>query len=153
MLMVDNSKSEQGFRDRPDVVQELHESRRRRMLKPLLLDQQFLAGLGNIYVDEVLHRARLHPLRRSDTVGRARAAALHRAVRAVLQAAIEHQGSSFDAFYRTPEGQPGSYQHQFRVYGRDGKPCPRCGRTIRKSVVGQRGTHTCPRCQPRPRPI
>ena len=65
--------------------------------------------------------------------------------------AIEREGSSFDAFYRTPEGQPGSYQHQFRVYGRDGKPCLTCGRTLRKLVVAQRGTHLCTRCQPAPR--
>ncbi|QDU69461.1 bifunctional DNA-formamidopyrimidine glycosylase/DNA-(apurinic or apyrimidinic site) lyase [Engelhardtia mirabilis] len=125
--------------------------RRRRMLKPLLLDQSFLAGLGNIYVDEALHRSGLHPLRRSDRVPRAKAAQLHGEIRATLAEAIEREGSSFDAFYRTPEGQPGSYQHQFLVYGRDGLPCRTCGRTIEKIVVGQRGTHLCRRCQPVPR--
>lgn len=124
---------------------------RRRALKPLLLDQSFLAGLGNIYVDEALHRARLHPLQRSDRVSAAKASALHGAIRAVLEAAIEREGSSFDAFYRTPEGRPGSYQHQFQVYGRDGRPCLRCGATVVKIVVGQRGTHLCPRCQRAPR--
>jgi formamidopyrimidine-DNA glycosylase len=124
---------------------------RRRMLKPLLLDQTFLAGLGNIYVDEALHTARLHPERSSDRVGRAKAEGLATAIRATLAAAIEREGSSFDTFYRTPEGQPGSYQHQFRVYGRTGKPCPECGRRITRIVVGQRGTHVCTRCQPRPR--
>jgi len=124
---------------------------RRRLLKPLLLDQAFVAGLGNIYVDEALFRARLHPLRRSDALGRPAVAALHAEIRATLREAIEREGSSFDAFYRTPEGKPGSYQHQFQVYGRDGEPCRRCGRTIGKIVVGQRGTHLCRRCQPAPR--
>ncbi len=125
---------------------------RRRVLKPLLLDQTFLAGLGNIYVDEALHVAGLHPLRRSDRVTRAKAALLHDVIRNVLTEAIEREGSSFDTFYRTPEGNPGSYQHQFQVYGRDGKPCRRCERPIQKIVVGQRGTHLCTRCQPVPRP-
>lgn len=125
---------------------------RRRMLKPLLLDQTFVAGLGNIYVDESLFEAGLHPLRRSDRLGRAAVARLHAAIRAILLEAIEREGSSFDAFYRTPEGRPGAYQHQFRVYGRDGEPCRRCARRIAKIVVGQRGTHLCTRCQPTPRP-
>jgi formamidopyrimidine-DNA glycosylase len=124
---------------------------RRRILKPLLLDQEFIAGLGNIYVDEALHRAGLHPLRRSDRVPPAKVRELHAAIRDVLEEAIRREGSSFDAFYRTPEGNPGSYQHQFQVYGRDGKPCRRCGRTIRRLVIGQRGTHVCTRCQPAPR--
>jgi len=124
---------------------------RRRMLKPLLLDQTFLAGLGNIYVDESLHRARLHPSRRSDSVPAAAAERLWAEIRAVLSEAIEREGSSFDTFYRTPAGRPGSYQASFRVYGRDGDACRACGATIRKLVVGQRGTHVCPRCQRAPR--
>lgn len=124
---------------------------RRRALKPLLLDQSFVAGLGNIYVDESLHRSGLHPLAKSERVKSAQAVALHHEIRAVLEEAIEREGSSFDVFYRTPEGNPGSYQDQFRVYGRDGKPCRKCGTTIARMVVGQRGTHVCPRCQPRPR--
>ncbi len=124
---------------------------RKRLLKPLLLDQTFLAGLGNIYVDEALHRARLHPQRRSDRVDAAAVNRLHAAIQAVLEAAIELEGSSFDTFYRTPEGQPGAYQHQFQVYGRDGQPCHTCGSIIAKMVVGQRGTHLCRRCQRAPR--
>ena len=123
--------------------------RRRRMLKPLLLDQCFLAGLGNIYVDEALHRARLHPLRSAHTLSARSSDRLHACIRAILLAAIEREGSSFDAFYRTPEGSPGRYQDQFQVYGRAGKPCRACGRTIRKIVVAQRGTHVCTRCQRR----
>lgn len=126
---------------------------RSRALKPLLLDQSFLAGLGNIYVDEALFRARLHPLRRADSLRAPQAKALHGQIRLVLQEAIEREGSSFDTFYRTPEGQPGSYQHQFQVYGRDGKPCRVCGATLRKLVVGQRGTHICGRCQRAPRDL
>ena len=124
---------------------------RRRQLKPLLLDQAFLAGLGNIYVDEALHAARLHPLKLSDRVNREAAARLHAAIQRTLARAIEREGSSFDTFYRTPEGQPGQYQEEFRVYGRDGQPCPVCRARIRRLVVGQRGTHVCPRCQPAPR--
>jgi formamidopyrimidine-DNA glycosylase len=124
---------------------------RRRMLKPLLLDQTFLAGLGNIYVDESLHLSRLHPLRPSDSLRPADAHRLHAAIRATLEEAIRREGSSFDTFYRTPEGQPGSYQDQFRVYGRAGAPCPTCGAPVRRIVVGQRGTHLCRRCQRAPR--
>jgi len=124
---------------------------RRRLLKPLLLDQTFLAGLGNIYVDESLHRAGLHPLARSERVSADGAERLQGAIRAVLAEAIEREGSSFDVFYRTPEGKPGSFQDRFRVYARTGEPCPACGTAIRYLVVGQRGTHLCPRCQPRPR--
>jgi formamidopyrimidine-DNA glycosylase len=123
---------------------------RRRLLKPLLLDQTFLAGLGNIYADESLHRAGLHPLTRSERVAPAAAARLCESIRSVLIAAIVREGSSFDAFYRTPEGRPGSYQDEFRVYGRTGEPCHVCETPIRYLVVGQRGTHLCPRCQKRP---
>ncbi|QDV05719.1 Formamidopyrimidine-DNA glycosylase [Planctomycetes bacterium Poly30] len=124
---------------------------RKRVLKPLLLDQTFLAGLGNIYVDESLFQAGLHPERSAHQVPKDRARALHGAIQSTLRQAIEREGSSFDAFYRTPEGQPGSYQHLFRVYGREGKPCPTCGRPIKRLVVAQRGTHICTRCQPAPR--
>lgn len=126
--------------------------RKRSALKPLLLDQTFVAGLGNIYVDESLHRAGLHPRRRADRIPRARAAELREAIRAVLTLAIEREGSSFDSFYRTPDGRPGEFQSLFRVYGREGEPCLTCGRAVRRIVVGQRGTHFCAKCQPAPRP-
>jgi formamidopyrimidine-DNA glycosylase len=125
---------------------------RRRRLKPLLLDQSFVAGLGNIYADEVLHESGLHPLRSSHSVPPAAAERLHRAILDTLRAAIAREGSSFDAFYRTPEGNPGGYQDEFRVYGRGGEPCRTCGTPITRLVLAQRGTHVCPRCQPRPRP-
>lgn len=124
---------------------------RRRALKPLLLDQSFVAGLGNIYVDESLFTARLHPLRSSHTVKPAQADALAAAIRDVLGRAVDAEGASFDTFYRTIEGQPGAYQDEFLVYGRDGKPCRRCGATIAKMLVAQRGTHLCRRCQRAPR--
>jgi formamidopyrimidine-DNA glycosylase len=122
---------------------------RKRALKPLLLDQTFLAGLGNIYVDESLHRAGLHPLARSERLKAADCGRLVAEIRRVLSDAIVREGSSFDAFYRTPEGNPGSYQDEFQVYGRGGEACRTCGTEIRRIVVGQRGTHFCPKCQPR----
>jgi len=125
--------------------------KRNRQLKALLLDQSFVAGLGNIYVDEALFTARLHPLRSARTLRRDAAFRLHAAIRGILERAVEHEGSTFDRFYRTPEGKPGSYQHKFRVYGRAGKPCRRCGAPIRRIVVAARGTHVCGRCQRAPR--
>ncbi len=125
---------------------------KRARLKPLLLDQSFLAGLGNIYVDEALHRARLHPLLASQRLRPEQVERLHGAIQSVLRAAIERDGSSFDTFYRTPTGEPGAYQEEFQVYGRTGKACQTCAAPIRRIVVGQRGTHFCPRCQRPPRP-
>jgi formamidopyrimidine-DNA glycosylase len=122
---------------------------RRRRIKPLLLDQQFLAGMGNIYTDECLHRSGIHPLARSDRIDGERVKRLHQAIRATLRAAIAREGSSFDTFYRTPEGKAGSYQDRFRVYGRAGEPCGSCGKPIRRVLVGQRGTHFCGKCQKR----
>jgi formamidopyrimidine-DNA glycosylase len=116
--------------------------KRHRQLKPLLLDQRFLAGLGNIYTDEALHAARLHPQATSDSVRRAQAERLHDAIRATLNEGIRHNGASIDWVYRG-----GEFQNYFRVYDRDGKPCPVCGTRIERLVVGQRGTHVCPKCQ------
>lgn len=115
---------------------------RRRLLKPLLLDQTFIAGLGNIYADEALHRARLHPLRRGDSLSPAEAKRLWRGIRDALQSGIRHNGASLDWVYRG-----GSFQNHFRAYQRTGEPCPRCGTPIRRIQVGQRSTHFCPECQ------
>jgi formamidopyrimidine-DNA glycosylase len=115
---------------------------RRRQLKPLLLDQSFLAGMGNIYVDESLHRARLHPLRRSDTLTQAEIERLWESIRTSLRDGIRHNGASIDWVYRG-----GDYQNHFRVYKRDGQPCEACGMPIQRMVVGQRGTYICPGCQ------
>jgi formamidopyrimidine-DNA glycosylase len=119
---------------------------RRRLLKPLLLDQTFLAGIGNISADESLYRARLHPLRRSDTLRRGEAARLWRGIRAALRKGIASNGASIDGAYRG-----GEFQHQVRAYGREGEPCRTCGTKIRRIVVGQRSTYFCPRCQRKPR--
>ena len=122
----------------------LHSSlqKRHRQLKPLLLDQKFLAGLGNIYTDEALHMAKLHPLATSDSVSQKQAKVLHEAIRKVLKEGIRRNGASIDWVYRG-----GEYQNYFRVYDREGEPCIVCGTSIQKMVVGQRGTHICPKCQ------
>ncbi len=111
-------------------------------LKPLLLDQTFIAGIGNIYADEALWRARLHPLRRAASLKPDEVATLYRGIRQALSDGLRHEGAAIDWVY--PEG---NYQDHFRVYGRTGEPCRRCGSAIRRIVVGQRGTHFCPRCQ------
>ena len=113
-----------------------------RQLKPLLLDQTFLAGLGNIYTDEALHTAKLHPRALSDSITAGQAKKLHQAIQAILQEGIRRNGASIDWVYRG-----GDFQNHFRVYGRDGEPCPVCGAVIEKIIVGQRGTHICPNCQ------
>ena len=115
---------------------------RKRQLKPLLLDQTFLAGLGNIYTDEALHMAKLHPVAASDSVTAQQAEALHEAIRKVLKAGIRRNGASIDWAYRG-----GQFQNYFRVYDREGTACPVCGTEIQKLIVGQRATHVCPNCQ------
>ncbi|MGB8252792.1 MAG: bifunctional DNA-formamidopyrimidine glycosylase/DNA-(apurinic or apyrimidinic site) lyase [Anaerolineaceae bacterium] len=115
---------------------------RKRLLKPLLLDQTFLAGLGNIYTDEVLHLAKLHPLRRSDSLTEGDAQRLLAAIRSILTEGIARNGASIDWVYRG-----GEFQNHFRVYGREGQPCPECGTPITRLVIGQRGTHVCETCQ------
>ncbi len=120
-------------------------SARKRLLKPLLLDQTFLAGLGNIYTDEALHLARLHPLRLASSLDVDESAALLEAIRAVLGEGIRRNGASIDWVYRG-----GDFQNAFRAYGRVGQPCPQCEELIQRLVVGQRGTHICPNCQTPP---
>jgi formamidopyrimidine-DNA glycosylase len=121
-------------------------AQRKALIKPLLLNQSFLAGLGNIYVDEALHAARIHPLRRANTLSKSEANRLQAAIREVLAAAIEGRGTTFSS-YRDYEGRAGGFQRRLRVFGRTGEACPRCGTAIIKLVVGGRGTHVCPRCQ------
>jgi formamidopyrimidine-DNA glycosylase len=117
-------------------------------LKPLLLNQAFVAGLGNIYVDEVLFRAKLHPLQIASRVSAPRAQALHEWIQRVLQESIAAGGSSISD-YVDGEGRKGSFQDLHRVYGREGKPCPDCGAAVIRTVVAQRGTHYCASCQKR----
>lgn len=116
---------------------------RHRQLKPLLLDQSFVAGLGNIYTDEALHRAGLHPNRSSESLSMPEVKDLWKAIRKTLQEGIRRNGASIDWVYRG-----GDFQNHFRVYGREGQACPTCGTAIERLVVGQRGTHICPNCQP-----
>lgn len=111
-------------------------------IKPLLLDQKFIAGVGNIYADESLYRAKLHPHRPANTLTQPEIELLHKTVLAVLQEGIYANGASFDWVYPG-----GHFQDNFRVYGQAGKPCPNCGHPIQRIVVGQRSTHFCPSCQ------
>jgi formamidopyrimidine-DNA glycosylase len=124
--------------------------RRNAPVKAVLLDQRVVAGLGNIYADEALWAARIHPELPASRLRRPDVARLHAAIRAALTAGIEAQGASIRD-YRMPDGGHGSAQERFAAYGRTGEPCPRCGTPIRRLVVGQRGTHICPHCQRVPR--
>ena len=121
-------------------------AKRRAPIKAVLLDQRTLAGLGNIYVDEALWRARIHPLRPAETIDRTELRRLHRAIRAALEAGIARQGSTLRD-YALPDGGSGSMQNEFKVYGRGDEPCDRCGTPIAKTRVGGRGTWFCPTCQ------
>ncbi len=124
---------------------ELLRSHRKR-LKPLLADQRLLAGLGNIYIDEALWEAKIHPLRLGHTLSMEETERLHAAIRGVLSRAIENLGTTLRD-YRTPLGVAGGNQETLVVYGRQGQPCPRCGTPIRREVIGGRGTWYCPSCQ------
>jgi formamidopyrimidine-DNA glycosylase len=115
-------------------------------VKAALLDQRGIAGLGNIYVDEICHRAGVRPTRRCSRLTRAERARLHAAVTAVLLAAIRNRGSTIDD-YRDLWNAQGSHQEELRVYGRSGLPCPGCGTVLRRTVVAGRGTTYCPQCQ------
>jgi formamidopyrimidine-DNA glycosylase len=115
-------------------------------IKPLLMNQRAVSGLGNIYVDEALHRAGIHPLAGVPRLGTVRLKRLHTAITDVLEEALAAGGSTISD-YVNPDGWPGEFQIAHRVYGREGEPCVACGSPVRRIVVGQRGTHFCPRCQ------
>jgi len=123
---------------------------RRGPIKPFLLDQRNVAGVGNIYADEALFRAGVHPLRPAGALTPKQYGMLRDAVIEVLLAGIDARGASIDD-YRDPDGVRGSFQDRFLVHRREGKPCPVCGHQVRKLVVAGRGTYVCERCQPRPR--
>lgn len=125
--------------------EEFHQrlTRLRRQIKPLLLDQSFLAGVGNIYSDEALHIAGIHPLTPSNQISAEGADRLLQAIREVLEEGIRRNGASIDWAYRG-----GEFQNHFRVYQRTGKPCPVCGTPVERRSIGQRSTHFCPHCQP-----
>ncbi len=121
--------------------------RRRAPVKAALLDQRAAAGMGNIYADEALWRARIHPLRAAGDLEPEEIKRLHKSVREALKAGIARQGTTLRD-YRTPGGEPGRMQTALRVYGREGEPCYRCGAQIGKTRAGGRGTWYCPDCQP-----
>jgi len=125
---------------------------RRARVKAMLLDQRILRGVGNIYADEALFRARLHPARIGETLTRKQLLALRDSVRQVLSDAIRFRGSSISD-YVDSEGNHGTFQLRHRVYQRTGKPCSRCKAIIRRTIVAGRSSHFCPRCQPAPRAV
>jgi formamidopyrimidine-DNA glycosylase len=120
-----------------------------RMIKPALLDQTFIAGIGNIYADESLFRARIHPRRLTDSLSKKKIEDLHFHLQYILRKAIRLMGTSVDTFAGL-NGDPGRFQKYLLVYGREGEPCPRCGGPIRREKIGSRSSHFCPRCQRRP---
>jgi formamidopyrimidine-DNA glycosylase len=119
---------------------------RRARIKPLLLDQSFVAGIGNLYADEALWEARIHPLRSADSLSRDEVRRLAAAIQQVLSQGIERRGTSFSN-YRDADDTPGDNQEFLRVYGRESEPCPRCGTPIGRLLIGGRSSHFCPRCQ------
>lgn len=123
---------------------------RRARIKSLLLDQSFLRGVGNIYADESLWRAKIHPARLGAALSKRQVATLHRVLREVLEKAIVLRGSSISDFLDA-EGQPGEYQRHHRAYGREGEGCYRCGELIRRAIVAGRSSYFCPKCQSSPR--
>jgi formamidopyrimidine-DNA glycosylase len=132
-----------GFRAR-DLEAKL--ARRAAPVKAAILDQRTVAGVGNIYADEALWRARVHPLREARSLDSDEVASLHKAIRDVLKRGIERQGATLRD-YALPDGGEGGMQYEFKVYGRAGEPCERCGTPIERIVVGGRGTWYCPQCQ------
>lgn len=118
----------------------------RRMIKPALLDQRFLAGIGNIYADEALFRAGIHPRQRTCEISIRKLNRLYAAMREILITAIDNMGTTVDT-YAGINGEFGGFQSYLRVYGREGQACFRCGRAIRREVIGSRSAHFCPRCQ------
>ena len=120
---------------------------RKRAIKSLLIEQAFIAGVGNIYADEALFRAGIHPATPVNKMTDADSERLHQTIRDALRAAIKHEGASIN-WYRKPDGDKGQSQNHFYVYGRANLPCRTCGSAINKIRVAQRGTHFCPACQP-----
>lgn len=130
----------------PDVLAK-QLSGRTASIKSLLLNQSVVAGIGNIYADEALFRAGIHPLRPGNQLTEADVERLHRALQWVLQRGIELKGSSLQNYVRLA-GMQGNFQEEHQVFRKDGAPCPRCGQPIQRMVVAQRGTHFCANCQP-----
>jgi formamidopyrimidine-DNA glycosylase len=119
---------------------------RKAPIKPVLLDQSVIAGIGNMYADEALFEARIHPLRPTGSLSKDEIDRLHSAIRRVLSSAISHKGASVRSYFR-PDGNPGTAHFEFRVAHGTGKHCPTCGTPIERIVVRNRGTYFCPKCQ------
>ena len=126
-------------------------TRRRTGVKRALLDQSLISGVGNIYADEALWRARLHWARPTETLNRGEVSRLLEAVRDVLTEALKAGGTSFDSLYVNVNGESGYFDRSLQVYGREGEPCTRCATPIRRDSFMNRSAYSCPRCQPRPR--
>jgi formamidopyrimidine-DNA glycosylase len=120
--------------------------RSRRQVKAGLLDQSFIVGIGNIYADESLWAARIHPLRITSSLSRRKLIELHGHIKRLLRKSIRNMGTSVDS-YAGVDGQPGGYQKYLLAYGREGEPCERCGARIKRQKIGSRSAHFCPRCQ------
>ncbi|HEY0719399.1 MAG TPA: bifunctional DNA-formamidopyrimidine glycosylase/DNA-(apurinic or apyrimidinic site) lyase [Streptosporangiaceae bacterium] len=143
----------------PDPLEEVFDDaafaaalrRRRTGIKRALLDQSLISGVGNIYADEALWRARLHYARATDTLTRPEITRLLAAIREVMRTALAAGGTSFDRLYVNVNGESGYFDRSLAVYGREDQPCPRCGTPVRRDPFMNRSSYTCPRCQPRPR--
>jgi formamidopyrimidine-DNA glycosylase len=135
--------------DEADLIARVR--RRRTGIKRALLDQGLVSGIGNIYADEALWRARLHYARPTETLTRPALTTLLAATREVMTEALAAGGTSFDSLYVDVNGSSGYFERSLAVYGREGEPCPRCGTLVRRDVFMNRSSFTCPRCQPRPR--
>ncbi len=120
--------------------------RSKRMIKPALMDQSFIAGIGNIYADESLHFTKIHPKRMTSTISRRKLIELHGEIQRLLNRSIELMGTSVDT-YSGVNGQTGSFQSYLTAYNREGEPCQFCGHAIRREKIGSRSAHYCPRCQ------
>jgi formamidopyrimidine-DNA glycosylase len=132
----------------PGLLQKLL-AKRQAPIKALLCDQNFMAGIGNMYADEALFATKIHPLRMGVSLSREETKRLHQAIRQVLRAGIGHKGASVQNYYR-PDGTAGTAHFEFKVAHRRGQNCPICGTPIERIVVRGRGTYFCPRCQPAP---
>ncbi|MBA7637241.1 Formamidopyrimidine-DNA glycosylase [subsurface metagenome] len=121
-------------------------SQKKTKIKPLLMDQKFLAGIGNIYASESLYKAKIHPQRAASALTKEEVGKLYKSLREILKEAIKYRGSSVDS-YRDVGGKKGDYEACLKVYGRKGKPCYNCGKPVKRIELGGRGTFFCPNCQ------
>ncbi|MBI4743385.1 MAG: DNA-formamidopyrimidine glycosylase [Actinobacteria bacterium] len=129
-----------------NYFKDLLKKKKRGKIKPILMDQKFIAGIGNLYADEILFYAKIHPLRDVSTLSENEISRIYDGIKEILPAAIKHRGSSVDN-YVDVDGKKGGYVPFIKVYGREGKPCPKCKTPIERIKIGQRSAHFCPKCQ------